>query len=226
MLNKDFLIATIIALLIHLILFFLNPSISAVQSGFIKKDNTIEVSLVRYIRPLPQKTIPTEISDKRPKKIPNKIKVRPKPKDVHTLKPIIAKKEVKAQKVIYPQRKEEKIIKESEELNSSETGTRSEGNIWTPKLVIKTAIPKYHENPKPHYPLIARMRGYCGLVILNVEVMANGMVGRIELRKSSGYSILDSSAIKAVKKWRFIPGRKGNTPISMWVEIPIRFELM
>ena len=69
--------------------------------------------------------------------------------------------------------------------------------------------PGYVENPKPDYPLEARQKGYQGDVLLKVEVLPNGRVGEVEVEKSSGYELLDQSALATVKKWRFIPARKG-----------------
>lgn len=85
--------------------------------------------------------------------------------------------------------------------------------------------PKYAENPKPPYPQEARNKGYQGTVRLKVEVLPNGRVGEIELKESSGYEVLDQSALDTVKKWRFIPAMKGKTPISSWVIVPITFHL-
>jgi len=85
--------------------------------------------------------------------------------------------------------------------------------------------PNYGVNPKPDYPRIAKRHGYEGLVVLNVFVMESGSVGKIEIRKSSGYDVLDNSALDAVKKWVFIPGRKNGRAIPSWVVVPIRFDL-
>jgi TonB family protein len=87
------------------------------------------------------------------------------------------------------------------------------------------AQPRYAENPRPLYPQEARKKGYEGQVLLKVEVLANGRVGRVELKKSSGYEILDRSALNAVKEWRFIPAHQGNGSIPSWVNIPIKFQL-
>jgi protein TonB len=87
------------------------------------------------------------------------------------------------------------------------------------------ASPKYGENPKPPYPLEARNKGYQGRVLLKVEVLPDGRVGEIELKESSGYEVLDESALATVKKWRFIPARKGKVAISCWVNVPITFQL-
>jgi len=87
------------------------------------------------------------------------------------------------------------------------------------------ARPRYAENPKPIYPQEAREKGHEGEVVLRVEVLSNGKVGQIEVRKSSGYELLDHSALTTVKQWRFIPAKKGDVAIPLWVNIPIKFQL-
>ncbi|OGP94055.1 MAG: hypothetical protein A2157_15780 [Deltaproteobacteria bacterium RBG_16_47_11] len=85
--------------------------------------------------------------------------------------------------------------------------------------------PSYAENPKPLYPQEARESGYEGEVVLRVEVLISGRVGQIEIKKSSGYELLDRSALTTVKQWRFIPAKRDETPIPLWVNIPIKFQL-
>jgi TonB family protein len=87
------------------------------------------------------------------------------------------------------------------------------------------AYPDYKINPKPTYPMIARRNGYAGVVLLRVLILESGKVGKIALEKSSGYEILDKSALDAVKDWIFIPSRRNRVTISSWVTVPIRFEL-
>ncbi len=87
------------------------------------------------------------------------------------------------------------------------------------------AQPRYAENPKPLYPREAKKKGYEGEVLLRIEVLSNGRVGTIEVKRSSGHELLDRSAMTAVKQWTFIPARKGETPVPVWVHIPIAFQL-
>ncbi|MCM1512396.1 MAG: energy transducer TonB [Oxalobacter formigenes] len=63
------------------------------------------------------------------------------------------------------------------------------------------------------------------MVILAVHILSTGQVDNIRLKKSSGYSRLDNAAIAAVKKWRYIPARQGNTPIPFWHTQAVRFSL-
>lgn len=87
------------------------------------------------------------------------------------------------------------------------------------------ATPNYKKNSAPPYPLLARRRNYEGTVLLDVLVRMDGTVGQIRLARSSGHTSLDRSARKAVKQWRFHPGKRGDKAIEMWVTIPIRFQL-
>ncbi|MCK9395816.1 MAG: energy transducer TonB [Methylobacter sp.] len=83
----------------------------------------------------------------------------------------------------------------------------------------------YAENPKPDYPAIAQSRGWEGKVLLKVQVSNEGLSDAIEIERSSGYEILDESAIEAVKKWRFTPAKRGETPIASSAIVPIIFIL-
>jgi protein TonB len=77
----------------------------------------------------------------------------------------------------------------------------------------------------PVYPEIARVRGYEGVVLVAAEILPNGRVGNIKIRKSSGYAILDQSALEGVKPWKFEPAKKSGKPFTIWVEVPIKFVL-
>lgn len=87
-------------------------------------------------------------------------------------------------------------------------------------------LPGYLRNPAPRYPLWARQRGEAGLVMLNVEVLPSGRCGRLTVRSSSGFRLLDEAAEAAVKRWQFKPARREGQPVGVWVEIPIRFQLV
>jgi TonB family protein len=99
------------------------------------------------------------------------------------------------------------------------------GKIFSSRAGDNGSRPGYAENPKPLYPQEARENGYEGEVVLRVEVLINGRVGQIEIKRSSGYELLDRSALTTVKQWRFIPAKKGEVPIPLWVNIPVKFQL-
>lgn len=85
--------------------------------------------------------------------------------------------------------------------------------------------PGYLKNPSPHYPAEAVSRGEEGLVLLSVTVDRSGRPRSVELKQSSGFTRLDKSALKAVKGWRFNPGKLGFIASESHLVIPIRFRI-
>lgn len=83
----------------------------------------------------------------------------------------------------------------------------------------------YLSNPPPAYPLAARRRGVEGTVLVRAEISAGGECQRAELKKTSGHEMLDQAALEAVKKWRFVPAKRGSQAVVAWVEVPITFKL-
>jgi protein TonB len=83
----------------------------------------------------------------------------------------------------------------------------------------------YLNNPRPAYPPMARKLGLEGLVTLRVDVSAKGVPEKVVIAQSSGATLLDEAAIRAVQGWTFVPARRGDTPIAHPVEVPIRFQL-
>lgn len=83
----------------------------------------------------------------------------------------------------------------------------------------------YGFNPKPRYPNIARREHWEGRVTLRIQVSADGSVDGVSVRRSSGHEELDDAAVEAVRKWRFIPAKRGSTPVSSSVLVPIDFNL-
>jgi protein TonB len=94
-----------------------------------------------------------------------------------------------------------------------------------PPLVEPRFDANYLDNPRPSYPSLSRRLGEQGTVQLRVFVNADGRVGKLELRRSSGHPRLDRSAMNAVQAWRFVPARQGSQAVAAWVVVPIHFTL-
>jgi protein TonB len=92
------------------------------------------------------------------------------------------------------------------------------------KAVIP-ARPRYRTNPPPVYPEMARRRQMEGTVVLKALVNTQGRVDALNVQSSSGHSVLDRAALRAVRNWIFIPGKQNNNPITMAVLVPVRFAL-
>ncbi|GAB7128495.1 hypothetical protein JCM19000A_30020 [Silvimonas sp. JCM 19000] len=80
-------------------------------------------------------------------------------------------------------------------------------------------------NVKPPYPAISRKLAEEGTVMLEIYVRADGLVGDLRVKQSSGYSRLDNSALEAVRKWKFTPARQNGQPIALWYVMPVKFSL-
>ena len=87
------------------------------------------------------------------------------------------------------------------------------------------AAPNYRVNPKPEYPISARRMRHEGVVLLEVQVTADGLAKAVTLKKSSNYEELDQAAIRAVKQWRFNPAKINTVVVASTVQVPVRFEL-
>ena len=83
----------------------------------------------------------------------------------------------------------------------------------------------YLNNPPPVYPAQSRRMGEQGRVVLRVYVSEQGLPAQVEMRTSSGHPRLDEAALATVKQWKFVPARRGETPVGAWVLVPISFSL-
>jgi periplasmic protein TonB len=90
---------------------------------------------------------------------------------------------------------------------------------------VRVSVPLYDLNPPPVYPRVARRRNYQGTVLLDVRVTADGRAAEVKVAQTSGYKVLDQSALSAVQGWRFEPARRGALPMEIWVQVPVKFEL-
>ena len=80
-------------------------------------------------------------------------------------------------------------------------------------------------NPAPVYPRGSLRRKETGKVILELLILVDGSVGEVHIKQSSGFKRLDRSAIKAVKRWRYIPAQQGGQAIEYRYQQPIIFAL-
>ncbi len=102
---------------------------------------------------------------------------------------------------------------------------RSVAREDAPQVTSPEFAAAYLRNTKPRYPASARRSGESGTAVLKVLVTREGLAGRVELESSSGYYVLDQSALETVKRWRFTPAQRGGNPIETWVRVPIEFRL-
>lgn len=86
---------------------------------------------------------------------------------------------------------------------------------------IKSALQKHLT-----YPSLARRRGWQGTVTVRLLIQANGELNNVALTKSSGYALLDESAVSALRKVKqlrtLVPLLQGQ---DMSLELPITYRL-
>ena len=80
-------------------------------------------------------------------------------------------------------------------------------------------------NPAPVYPSLSRRLREEGIVVLEILIKADGTVGEIKIKSSSGFKRLDETAAKAVSQWRYLPATQGGKTIDFWYEQPVEFNL-
>lgn len=80
-------------------------------------------------------------------------------------------------------------------------------------------------NPAPLYPRASLRRQEQGKVILEVLIQIDGSVSEARIKQSSGFKRLDRSALKAVKRWHYIPAQQSGNAIKYWYQQAIVFSL-
>ncbi len=64
------------------------------------------------------------------------------------------------------------------------------------------------ERTAPAYPLLSRRTGEAGVVVLRVELDAQGRVSDARVATGSGHARLDEAALGAVRTWRCTPAQR------------------
>ena len=88
-----------------------------------------------------------------------------------------------------------------------------------------TGLSRLAANDPPAYPIDARRNGWQGTVTLQLLVNADGHVSDVKVIQSSGYKLLDDSAVKKVKTYVVSPYRVNGVATDLQVNLPIAFQL-
>ncbi|MDB5967602.1 MAG: energy transducer TonB [Hydrocarboniphaga sp.] len=83
----------------------------------------------------------------------------------------------------------------------------------------------YLSNPQPGFPAMSKKLHEEGTVVLRVHVSAAGEALTVDVARSSGYGRLDDAALRAVRKWKFVPSKRGDTPVDGIAMVPMVFSL-
>jgi periplasmic protein TonB len=101
-------------------------------------------------------------------------------------------------------------------------GTGDEG--WRPGNGV--SWPRLVREVKPNYTPDAMRAQVEGMVELDILVLADGSVGRVNIVRSLDSQFgLDQEAINAVRRWRFDPGRRLGKAVATRVAVELSFNL-
>lgn len=169
----------------------------------VKKPVVKEKPVVKKEAPKQQKKVVEKKADKPVKKTTQK-----KPQEQP-----VAKKPVET-----PEKKKEVV-----EQTKPQPAEVNQGVSQEPVLVNR---PSFLSKPtRPVYPRLAQKRKLEGVAMYEVWLDENGDQVRQILISSSGATILDNSALKAIKKWKFSPHIVNGQKMAHRVRLPVRFKL-
>ncbi|MCW8335394.1 energy transducer TonB [Vibrio paucivorans] len=193
--------------------------------------------------PVPE---PKEVTKQveQPKPTPPKKASKPVEKKIVKAKPVEkpkAKKVVKREPVKQnvtppkPKKTEQKTVKQKPEPKTEKKPVEKEPETQQPKTAASKGAssqpvlldkPSFVSRPvQPRYPRLARKRGIEGVAMYEIWLDADGNQIKQVLISSSGTTMLDKSALDAIKQWKFSPHISGGQKLAHRVQIPVRFKL-
>jgi len=86
--------------------------------------------------------------------------------------------------------------------------------------------PSFSAKPQPPvYPKLALKRRWQGQALVQALVNEQGVTERVELVQSTGYTLLDQSALTAVSAWSFAAAERDGLSTRAWVQVPVNFTI-
>jgi TonB family protein len=85
--------------------------------------------------------------------------------------------------------------------------------------------PRLVHRVEPKYPEFARRARMSGVVIVEGVISARGEVESARIVKSTTETILNESALEAVRQWRYEPARFRGQPVRVYLTITVTFRL-
>lgn len=166
-------------------------------------------------KPTPvKKPVPVK---KKPVEQEKVVKTPPKKPPVQQAKPKKTEKPVKkpVEKVV--KREPKPVAEEAQPQPANQGASAQPVMIKRPSFLTRPSAPKY--------PRMARKRGVEGVALYEVWLDEEGDQVKQVLISSSGATVLDKSALDAIKQWKFSPHTVGGQKMAHRVQIPVRFKL-
>lgn len=158
-----------------------------------------------------------------PKPKPKPVRIKPKKDDIVDKKLKEEKPQEETKEMPEPEEVDNTAVGEEGDPNGSEEGT-TEGNGGQEGTAVQ--LPYITYKTEPSYPEECRKNRQEGTVLLKVLVGEDGRVLEVNVASSSGFALLDNSALRTVYKWRFSPARDAKKQkVKCYVNLPIIFKL-
>ncbi|PMH37103.1 hypothetical protein BCU68_08365 [Vibrio sp. 10N.286.49.B3] len=240
---KRYALCIVFSFVIHGIAF--SSSDEPIELSMDSNDNGTTVSL-QFVAPTPPPAATAPVEEK-PKKAPQKVEKKPEPTpEVQQEKPPVSKpKSIKkpepVKKALPVKKKTPKPVEKKpepkieEKVQPIETAqitkeqlleTKKEPSHTSsamPKMVSK---PSFKTKPTPiNYPRLAKRRNWQGDILIEVWLDQSGKQIKQHIVNSSGFDLLDSTALKTISKWKFEQYQESGQPIAHRVQIPVTFKL-
>lgn len=127
-----------------------------------------------------------------------------------------SQEEDKATEAAVEQAKEEPVGRGND---PKEDGELNKGGATQAGAVSYLELKQAQGNKTPFYPISARKEKREGQLELLYRVTREGKVADVKIAKSSGHDDLDQEAVRAISKFKFVPGQEG------WARHPVSFAL-
>jgi len=107
-------------------------------------------------------------------------------------------------------------------ISAQDDGQAKTEPVYTPGSGV--TAPVVVREVKPAYTSTAMRAKIQGTVPLECVVSAKGAVGKVKVLRSLDPG-LDEEAVKALKQWKFTPGKKDGKAVAVKVEVEMTFTL-
>lgn len=161
-----------------------------------------------------------------PEPVVQEITPPPAPPKVKGMKKVMHKQRPQVKKPVpEPVQAAEKVVERPSVEEMQAAALQQEETSNRNAALTEPVAAAYLKNPPPVYPRAALRRKEQGTVMVAVLVDTDGLPLRVSLDRSSGHETLDSAALEAVRKWKFVPARRGSELVEASVVVPVEFRI-
>lgn len=202
----------------------------ALQTGLLRRaaELVIPVQLLAEMIELPQPQVapaPEPLPEPKPEPTPPKVQApRPEPRPVQQPQ-AVAEPEPSTQAPVGAIEPPPTAPPAPSPVTMAEPAPAVAAPPAPPKIELPSSDAAYLKNPRPPYPPLSKRLGEQGTVKVSAYIEVDGTASKVQVLTSSGYDRLDEAAVRTIRTWRFVPGKRGGVPEAMWFTIPVPFIL-